>query len=276
MVRGYVSEARRRGLMTADRHGFSIAVPAPGAVGDAPFTVVGVYRTRNHHLVERLVGPCVARGASVALWALDDVAAPLAHSTVGTGSGSRFALLNEIVRRHPPQPDHYLVVIDDDIVLPAGLPRFLTITARAGLGLAMPGHLPYSHYSHAITRRRRWAVARVTTYVEIGPVLAISPRWRDQIVPFPEDVGLGWGTEFAWSRLAANGCRLGIVDAAPLLHTVRAGRDYDRRAEMARLEQALRNHGVPDVGTTREQVDSLQQVIATWPRWRRTPPWEVT
>jgi hypothetical protein len=241
-----------------------------------PITLIGVYRARNHQLVQRLVGPCVARGATVALWALDDVAPPLAASTVGTGPGPRFTLLNEILRRQSPDEDHHLVVIDDDIVLPAGVPKFITIGRRAGLDLAMPAHLPYSHYSHRITRRSRRAVVRLTTYVEIGPVLAISPRWRDRILPFAEDPGLGWGTEFAWSRLAAEGCRLGIVDATPLLHTVRAGRDYDRPGEMARLKQALRDEGVPDVGTTREQVDSLQRVVAMWPRWRHTPPWDVT
>jgi len=276
VVRGYVSEARRRALLAADRHGLAVAIPGRVAVPPIPITVIGVYRARNRQLLERLVAPARASGATVALWALDDMVPPLAEVTVGTGPGPRFALLNEIVRRRPPPDDQYVVVVDDDIVLPTGVPRFVAIAARAGLDLAMPGHLPYSHYSHQITRRCRWAVARLTTYVEIGPALSISPRWRDRILPFPEDAGLGWGTEFAWTGLAADGCRLGIVDAAPLLHTVRPGRDYDHPAEMARLEQALRDHEVPDVGTTRQRVESVQRVVATWPAWKRTPPWDVT
>jgi hypothetical protein len=161
------------------------------------------------------------------------------------------------------------------VVLPAGLPRFVGLADRAGLGLAMPAHVAYSHYSHRLTRRRRSSAVRLTTYVEIGPILAVSPGWRPRVMPFPTGVGLGWGAELAWMPLRFEGCRLGIVDATPVLHTVRPGRHYDQRSEMARTVEALRRAGMPDVGSPRQQMDSIQRVLATWPRWRAGPTWPL-
>jgi hypothetical protein len=192
---------------------------------------------------------------------------------VGEGPGGRFDLLNRILERHPPRADDYLVVTDDDIVLPSGLDRFVAMAAAAKLDLAMPAHFACSHFSHDLTRRHRCVAARLTTYVEIGPLFSVSPKWRDRITPFPSDAGLGWGTEIAWSKLSREGCRLGIVDATPVLHTRPPGRGYDTRAEMDRLEAVLREAGVQESGSTRDQMLTLQHTLSTWRRHRSRPPW---
>jgi hypothetical protein len=212
-------------------------------------------------------------GHPISLWALDQVSPRLDHLTVGSGPGCRFDLLNRILELRPPAPERYVVVTDDDIVLPAGIGRFVGMAAAAHFDLAMPAHLPYSHFSHDLTRRRRLAAARLTTYVEIGPLLCLSVEGRRRVTPFPPSSGLGWGTEIGWSRLAEEGCRLGIVDATPVLHIAPPGRAYDTKAEMERLAEYLRLAGVPDRGSIREQVDSLQRTLCLWPRYRSRPPW---
>jgi hypothetical protein len=273
VARGYSREGRRRALAAAGRWGVAPSVPLPRVGPCPPFAVIGVYRARNSRLLERLLEPCQKVGAHIALWALDEYSAPLRPFTVGSGAGSRFDLLNETLSLAQISDDRYLVVVDDDVVLPAGIPRVVALAEAAGLGLAMPAHLPYSHFSHRLTRRRRWAAVRLTTYVETGPLLVIAPAWRNRITPFPPDSGMGWGTDLGWMALRGEGCRLGIVDAAPVLHLVPPGRDYDQSAEMARLDGALRAAGVPEDGPMRAQVDSLLRVLGTWPLLRPVPAW---
>ncbi len=274
MAQGYAREGRRRALVSAQHFGVAPSVPLPRAGFSPPFTVIGVYRAANATLVAALLEPCRRAGADIALWALDEYAEGLRHYTVGRGAGSRFDLLNEALSRAPSSAPGYLVVVDDDIVLPAGIPRLVALADKAGLGVAMPAHLPYSHFSHRLTRCRRLAAVRLTTYVELGPLLVIAPAWRERVTPFPPDSGMGWGAELAWTALVEEGCRLGIVDAAPVLHLVPPGVGYDNpEAEMTRLRAALRAAGVADEGSIRSQVDSLQQVLATWPRLRSLPRW---
>jgi hypothetical protein len=238
-----------------------------------PYAVLGVYRSHNDRLMERLIRLPYRSGATVALWGLDGVSPRLSAVTVGSGPGGRFDLLNRVLDLQPPAPDRYLVITDDDIVVPDGISRFVRMVAASRLDLAMPAHVPYSHFSHEVTRRRRLATARLTTYVEIGPLLCVGPEWRGRITPFPVDAGLGWGMEFAWTRLRDEGCRLGIVDSTPVLHTKPPGRAYDSKAEMERLAQCLRQAGVPDQGSMRDQVNSLQHTLRVWPRYQRRPPW---
>lgn len=272
MVRGYSREARRRLLAQADALGLA-SPPAVRPPPAPPYAVIGVYRLRNEGAIERLVRRPYQAGALVGLWALDRVSPRLRDLTVGSGPGCRFELLNRILELRPPPPERYLVITDDDIVLPTGVGRFVARAAAAGFDLAMPAHLPYSHFSHDLTRRRRLAAARLTTYVEIGPLLCLSTEGRRRVTPFPSASGLGWGTEVGWSRLVDEGCRLGIVDATPVLHTSPPGRAYDTKAEMERLVEHLRLAGVPDHGSIRDQVNSLQRTLRVWPRYRSRPPW---
>jgi hypothetical protein len=273
VMRGYSREARRRLLTQADAVGLASprAVRPRGPV--PPYAVIGIYRARNERTVQRLMRSPLRDEAEMALWALDRVAPRLDDLTVGCGPGQRFDLLNRILELRPPSPDRYLVITDDDIVVPSGLGQFVATVAEAGFDLAMAAHLPYSHFSHDLTRRRRLSAARLTTYVEIGPLLCLSPEWRSRITPFPAETGLGWGAEFAWSQLRDEGCRLGIVDATPVLHLSPPGRAYDTKAEMERLVQSLRVAGVPERGSTRDQVNSLQHTLSVWPRYRSRPPW---
>ena len=245
--------------------GVVTAAPIP------PAHVVGIYRQRRADGLLDLLRPEVRPSWSMALWALDEVDPRLAAWTVGCGAGGKFDLLNAILTRAPAQPGQHLLVTDDDITLPgSGLSAFLTAMLDAGLDLAQPAHAPDSSFSHPITRRQRLARARLTTFVEIGPVFAVAAPWVSRFTPFPADHGMGWGLELLWSRLRQQGCRLGIVDATTVLHPEPPNVSYagSLAAEYAQLERLLAEDGYLS-------LEQSQQVLGTWWRWQRTAPWAI-
>jgi hypothetical protein len=236
-------------------------VPSPGD----PVTLVGVYRARNARLVRELNGPALARGWTVAWWALDEVVDDLAELTVGSGPGEKLPLLNEIQRRIEP-PQGWLVVTDDDVTFDRGdVVRLVSLCRRLGLDLAQPARSDRGG-GHEITFARRLSVARRTTFVEIGPVFAIGPRWRDRIVPFPEELGMGWGVELDWLDLHKEGCLLGIVDAVRVRHEGPLAEDYDGEWYLRRLRDDLNARGI-------EHWPDVQETLETVRPWRRRRNW---
>jgi hypothetical protein len=111
-------------------------------------------------------------------------------------------------------------------------------------------------------------VARLTRYVEQGPCVILSPRAREQILPFPEDIGMGWGVEASWATHAD--LRLGIIDAVHLRHLKAVSPSgYDVDAEWERALQLL-------AATGAETWADLQKVSATWRADERVAPWLVS
>lgn len=231
-------------------------MPAPSGV------IVGVYR----HDRAATILDLVPDGWRAAFWALDAVAPVAAPSTVGSGAGPKFTLCNRLVSAVAPGPDDWVVVVDDDVVVPRGLPAFLALADAAGFGLAQPAHMPSSNYSHRETVRRRLLRARWHSYVEIGPVFAVSPAWRHRVLPFPEDIGMGWGLELRWMDLERDGMRLGIVDGVEMDHLVPPGRTYDLSVEGRRLETMLAERGAT-------QLADVMRLHGRWWRWQRSPRW---
>ena len=239
------------------------AVRNPAGVGDV---VLCVYRARNARVVSRLVSSSARSGASVRLWALDRSVPALSGWTVGDGPGTKFELVNRLLLSAPVPDDAFVVVADDDVRLPS-LGWFLRLVRRAAFDLAMPAHRRHlSHLSHAVTLRARWSVARVTEFVEIGPLFAVSPAWRDAVLPFPDDIGMGWGLEADWHVLHQRGARLGIVDAVPMRHLAPVATSYEQAGERARMAERLAAAGLGG-------LHEIQGTLATWRPWQRTPPW---
>lgn len=228
--------------------------------------VVGIYRQRNEpYLSELLEGG--GEGFRTALWAFDSVTKAFSGFTVGEGPAPKFELINQILERQPPGPDEHVVVVDDDVTFVHGrLRAFVSLAAAAGFDLAQPAHAWRSHRSHDITRRRAASVARRTTFVEIGPVFLVAPTRRDELVPFPENAGMGWGLELDWYDLHTRGGLLGIVDHVSMRHHVPPGVGYDIEGERAANSVRLRARGV-------ERMADLQHTLETWRPWRRAPPW---
>ena len=229
--------------------------------------VYAVYRRRNAATLERLVAPALDAGWDVRLWALDERDPALAAHTGGAGPGTKFELVNRLLEERPPAPAAHVVIADDDAIFVRGsLVSFVAKAARAGLDLAQPAHVLWSNISHRITWMRPLSIARLTTFVEIGPIFCVSGAWRHRVVPFPEGLGMGWGLELQWMDLRKDGCRLGIVDSTPVRHLSRFATEYAPEEESARLTRLLEERGAPG-------WRGLRRTLATWRRWQNRPPW---
>lgn len=157
----------------------------------------------------------------------------LARVTVATGlGGGKFENLNALrTAATATKPPDWTIVVDDDVTLPPSfLDLFLGVCEAFALDLAQPAQSLRSHSAWKVTRRRPAALARITRFVEIGPVTAFRREPAAELLPFPE-LRFGWGLDLHWAALAAErGWRVGVVDAVPVRHearTVAAG--YPRR-----------------------------------------------
>ena len=229
-----------------------------------------VYRTRHVWAVERLVVEARGLGATVALWALEAVAPALAAVTVGCGSGPRVTLLNRLLETMAPAHRGPLVLADDDVTfVRGGLGILLAMAERCGFAIAQPAHAPGSHANHDLTRSRPLTLARRTAFVEIGPLVVIATDWRDRVVPFPPDFGMGWGLDLLWHDLMKEGARLGIVDAVTIHHLEPPGRDYDDGPERARVGAMMEARGL-------RSLRDIQHDLGAWRVWARRPPWPTS
>jgi GT2 family glycosyltransferase len=131
----------------------------------------------------------------------------------------KFENLNSLLGAHPPDAYDWLLVIDDDVELPAGfLDRLLFLCERFSLALAQPAHCLHSHAAWPVTRRQPGSVVRETYFVEIGPVTAFAKQTFPVLLPFPA-LRMGWGLDLHWAALAReHGWRCGIVDAVAIGH----------------------------------------------------------
>lgn len=142
----------------------------------------------------------------------------LAVDTALTGlSGGKFENLNRLLEAAGADHD-WIVVADDDVDLPARfLDRFVALCEALDLDIAQPAQSARSHAAWQVTRRRP-GVARITRFVEIGPVTAFSRRAAAELLPFPE-LRFGWGLDNHWSAVAReHGWTLGVIDALPVRH----------------------------------------------------------
>jgi hypothetical protein len=230
-------------------------------------SLVGIYRARNADLVRRIVQPALDEGWSVVWWALDEIVEDLADITAGRGAGAKLPLVNEILRVSG--RSEWLVVSDDDVAFDRGdVIELVSLCERAELDLAQPARSDAA-VDHGITAARRLSLARRTSFVEIGPVFAVGPDWRDRIVPFPEERGMGWGLELEWHELFREGCALGIVDAVRVRHEGSLGEHYDYRTQVHRVHEELETRGF-------RGWSDAQLTLCTWRPWQRTPAWVRT
>ncbi len=158
----------------------------------------------------------------------------VAMHTIAMGDGGKFEHLNALLAAHPPEGFDWLLVVDDDVVLPTRfLDRFLHCAHDAGLVLAQPAHRLHSHAAWKVTRRRPGGAVRESRFAEIGPVTAFAARSFEALLPFPA-LQMGWGLDAHWSAVARErGWPIGIVDATPILHTTPVGGGYARADAVA-------------------------------------------
>lgn len=148
----------------------------------------------------------------------------------GAGDAGKFENLDRLLEANPAAGHDWLIVIDDDVVLPRGfLDAFLFLAERFGFRLAQPAHRARSHAAWPVTRRQAGSVARETAYVEIGPVSAFHADTFSTLLPFPP-LRAGWGLDAHWAAVAAErGWPLGVIDATAIRHGLREiAASYDR------------------------------------------------
>jgi GT2 family glycosyltransferase len=228
--------ALRRAAATATpQRVLAVAVTRPDHAGAAAAAARELERTRVHRVEVRL--------------------APMRP-----GAG-KWENLNAALAADPPAGPDWLLLFDDDVVLPRGfLDAFLFLCERFELTLAQPAHRHWSHAAWRVTRRRAGAVARHTRFVEIGPVTAIHARAFGELLPFP-DLQMGWGLDAHWGALAEQrGWGVGIVDATPVRHMRPVAGDYPRDAATAEARAFL--DGRPYL--RRAQA---QETVRTHRRW---------
>ena len=230
-------------------------------------TMLMIYSRRSERVVRRLTSSVEGEGWDVRLWALDEVAPSLAERTVGRGAGSKYVLLNRL-RRTVTRQGGPLVLVDDDVELVHGSLSWLAgIAGHARLDVYQPAHTYDSVVSWRLTYRRPATVARVTDFVEEGPLSVLEPRAQQVLLPLPEDVPMGGGIDFAWRRLHGSDLRFGVVDAVTFRHLRPLGGTYERRLGMATLEQELARGGVE--GDPQHAMSTL----GAWRAWQRRPGW---
>ena len=158
-----------------------------------------------------------------------------------SGDLGKFENLNRMLAAHPAGDYDWLLLVDDDILLPRGfLDRFLFLAERFSLDLAQPAHRLRSHAAWAVTRRRPFSVVRETPFVEIGPVTAFARRTFPALLPFPA-LRMGWGLDAHWAALAReHGWRCGVLDAVSISHRAApAASAYSREAALAEARAFL-------------------------------------
>ncbi len=180
--------------------------------------------------VDRVDGPGLMGAAIAELRrSRHDVTIALTPGVPGAG---KFENLATVIG--DPLDADWLIVIDDDIVLPHGfLDAFIAVAERLELRIAQPAHRLHSHVAWAPLRRHAATSGRETTFVEIGPLTAFQRETFATLLPLPT-LKMGWGLDAHWSAVAReHGWRIGVVDATPILHTRPAAGGYDRGAAIA-------------------------------------------
>jgi GT2 family glycosyltransferase len=178
------------------------------------------------------------------------------------GDRGKFENLNLLLAAHPPSDRDWLLVVDDDIVLPHGfLDRFLFLAERFRLDLAQPAHRRASHAAWRVTRRQPGSVARETSFVEIGPVTAFARSTFSTLLPFP-DLRMGWGLDVHWAALAReHDWRCGVIDAVPIRHRAApAASAYSREHALAEARSFLEHRPYMS-------ASEAQRTLTTHHRW---------
>jgi len=168
-----------------------------------------------------------------------DVTVDIAPVVAGLG---KFENLDALLARHDLAAFDWIIVCDDDVTLPRGfLDTFLACAEAGGLRLAQPAHRRHSHAAWDVTRRRAGSDWRETTFVEIGPITAFDRTAAAVLLPFTQDLKMGWGLDAHWAAVARErGWRIGVVDATPIGHTIRpAAEGYPRATAAAEARRFL-------------------------------------
>lgn len=229
-----------------------------------------IYRERNQQYVTGLVEEAQQSGMKIALWSLDNPIPELAAYTVGCGPGLRMDLLNRLWQAVESDKFYQLVIVDDDITFTRGsLDQLLGAATVCGFGIAQPARDWTSQYSYPINIKRPFLLARHSTFVEPGPMFVMTRPWIDQVMPFPENFGMGYGIWLLWQKLQPMGCKLGIIDCVTVKHPSLVATEYTSivEVEKRRVWKLLCEQGY-------HSFEDAHQILGNWKMGQPVPPWK--
>lgn len=208
-----------------------IGVEAPSRPGDIHTVIEGLSRTR--HTVASVV--------------------------VEMGDRGKFENINLALTRQPLDGYDWAIIVDDDITTPPGLLDLcIHVAEAADLRLFQPAHKFESYAAFELSHRYWNSLARITHFVEIGPLTALHRSTFSALLPFPP-TRMGYGLDLHWSEIArANGWNIGFVDAMPIQHLRPVGRTYGRLDAIEEGRSFLRAHGID---RSKEEVLKTVKVI---------------
>lgn len=147
----------------------------------------------------------------------------------------KFVLLNKILSVQSLEAYDFVMICDDDIALPrAFIETYLDLVLRYDFALAQPARTHNSYIDWHFVEQLDGLTARRTRYVEIGPLFSVRQDAFSVIFPFDESVYMGWGCDFVWPCLIEKrALRMGIIDATPVDHSMRAPAKYYKHSRAA-------------------------------------------
>lgn len=254
-LRNIVLKALRADFRRQSRHEqflrSRVAVPAPKTLepsADLHVLVLGVYMANRTNSVEHLAKSFesspglkveqrwVALNGQPASQAIRDVT-----TLVSTGPEPKFSLVNRLLQDVNIERFDFIIVVDDDIYLPAGfLPAFIAHQQKFDFSVAQPSRAWHSHFDHAFALRRPWLQARQTHFVECGPLVSFRRDAARLLLPFDQGSQM-WGIDLVWAEVVRrSGLTMGIVDAVSVDHSLRPqAQTYDKAKEEVAMNEYL-------------------------------------
>ncbi len=263
----------RMGVANVLRRGRSLLesraiVPLRSSPPSAGVTLVGVVRSRHADLMNELISQ-LPDHVQVHLHALDSAPAALAPHVRSTGPGPRMVHLRRLIEENHARGNE-LIITDDDVTFHRGNgAEFLEICRAGGFDLAQPSHALGSIKSFEATRAAMLSRARLAAFVEVGPLVWMSPRAQSVLLPLEIGAGMGWGVDIRWSIVARGRLRLGLIDGAAIVHHGPVASDYTPHPERAFAEDVLAASGHSSM------VDLVGKPGPSWGSWRQRAPWSV-
>jgi glycosyltransferase involved in cell wall biosynthesis len=193
--------------------------------------VAGVYLANQENVIEHIIDHMKRSKYHTVTqrWAALFGEAPSEEVKAVTAFGSmeavpKFVMLNRILSGEALERYDYVVLCDDDVLLPTDfLDAFLFLQEKYDFAVAQPARTHNSYIDHPFVERFDGLNARRTRFVEIGPLVSIRRDAFSALLPFDESSYMGWGYDFVWPCIIENmGLRMGIIDAAPIDHSIRS------------------------------------------------------
>lgn len=207
------------------------AKPMRGRGGRAPAVLVlGIYLAKRQNNVTDIVAT-IAQTRSFQVtqrWVAllgEPPNGPVADVTVDlvTRPTPKSAIINAQIDAVDLESFDYVVLCDDDVVLPSGfLDSLLGLQERLEYRIAQPARTLNSYIDLPIVEQHPGLLARQTLFVEQGPVVSFHRSAFDFVFPFDLTSPMGWGLENVWSLGASErGLKMGIIDSVAVDHSMR-------------------------------------------------------